>query len=207
MMWTCSRCGAIVDGAVDRCWACKNERPEPEPAPETKAVPVSQINTGPAPTDRVSESAPGIAPMPSPDSPFSSPSETVSTGAWVCSNCGETVDAGFEVCWSCGTGIDGAEDPEFESARETAASGDREALEPGSAPWSCSRCQGSLEPGFVADYQHGQTMYPSEWVAGTPKPSFLIGTRRGDRRYPIRAFRCRRCGRLEFWARGSAEDD
>jgi len=207
MMWTCPRCGAVVDGAVDRCWACKHQRPEPEPALKTKAVPVSEFNTEAAPTDEVSESGPGIAPPTSPDSPFSSPSETAATGAWVCSKCGETVDAGFQVCWSCGTSLDGVEDPEFENARETAASGDCEELKPSSAPWSCIRCQGPLEAGFVADYGHGHTMYPSEWVSGTPTPSFLIGTRRGDRRYPIRAFRCGRCGRLEFWAGESDEED
>jgi hypothetical protein len=43
-------------------------------------------------------------------------------------------------------------------------------------------------------------MNPSEWVAGTPQPSFWTGTWTGDRRYPIQAFRCMRCGHLEFWA-------
>jgi len=141
------------------------------------------------------------------------------TGSWTCSKCGETVDAGFLVCWSCGTSIDGVEDPSFVVVDESAPGDDESAAvsfpdddaldEPmeGPAPRSCIRCQGPLEPGFIADFQHGSSvMKPSEWVAGTPQPSFWTGTWTGGQRYPIQAFRCRHCGYLEFRA-GEPEDD
>jgi hypothetical protein len=132
---------------------------------------------------------------------------------WICPKCGETVDAGFQVCWSCGTSVEGVEDPEFESALETPAAGhhsgaitfhEEDSDEPSSGPVArqCAHCQGALEPGFIADFQRGQyVMTPSEWVAGNPQPSFWTGTWTGDRRFPIQAFRCTRCGQLEFWAR------
>jgi hypothetical protein len=138
------------------------------------------------------------------------------TRPWTCSKCGETVDAGFLVCWSCGTSVEGIEDPSFVSACETDL-GDNESQavtfldddlqepKPGPVPQPCSRCEGSLEPGFIADFRHGG-MGPSEWVAGTPQPSFWTGTWIGDRRYPIQAFRCMQCGHLEFWA-GEAVDN
>src|SRR5262249_11665014 len=84
---------------------------------------------------------------------------------------------------------------------------DLEEPKSGPAPRPCSRCQGPLEPGFIADFRSGHAwMNPSEWVAGDPQPSFWTGTWTGDRRYPIRAFRCRHCGHLEFWA-GEPVDD
>jgi hypothetical protein len=72
--------------------------------------------------------------------------------------------------------------------------------EAGSATRKCIRCQGPLEPGFIADFQHSCQMLPSEWIAGNPQSSFWTGTWTGDRRLPIQAFRCRHCGYLEFWA-------
>jgi hypothetical protein len=131
---------------------------------------------------------------------------------WTCPKCGETVDAGFLVCWSCGCSIEGVEDPTFASTLETPP-GDEESRaidflnddmeEATSIPvvQRCAHCQGPLEPGFVADFQRRQyTMTPSEWVAGSPQPSFWTGTWTGDRRFPIQAFRCTQCGHLEFWA-------
>jgi hypothetical protein len=143
------------------------------------------------------------------------------TESWTCVKCGETVDAGFLVCWSCGTSIDGVEDPSFVSVQETETGdaespviiiSDEDPEEPGPDGHSrtCTLCQGPLEPGFIADYQRVQTIHtmmkPSEWVAGTPEPSFWTGTWTGERRYPIQAFRCRRCGHLEFWAGEPADN-
>jgi hypothetical protein len=171
-----------------------------------------------APADEFTESAPETAPASGSLGPVSPPSEMSATESWTCSKCGETVDAGFLVCWSCGTSIEGVEDPSFVSAHETAL-GDEGSQEvtlfdddldeprPGPAPPPCSRCQGPLEPGFIADFQHGHAaMNPSEWVAGSPQPSFWTGTWTGDRRYPIQAYRCRHCGHLEFWAGAPADD-
>lgn len=215
MLWTCPTCGVTVDASADRCWGCKQPRPEPEP--ESRAVSESVLNSDRefAPADEVSETVPESCSC----RRLSPPSDMSATQPWTCSKCGETVDAGFLVCWSCGTSIEGVEDPLFISGDETTLGDDEpEAVsfldnddldEPkeDAAPWSCIRCQGPLEPGFIRDFQHGSRMMkPSEWVAGTPQPSFWTGTWTGDQRYPIQAFRCRHCGYLEFRAGGPAED-
>ncbi len=199
MLWTCPQCGAAVDASADCCWGCKQPRPEPEPESRTESGPVSKRDREVAPANEVSETAPASRS----GWPSSPPSEMSATGSWTCSKCGETVDAGFLVCWSCGTSIEGVEDPSFVVVDDDALA---EPMQ-GSAPRSCIRCQGPLEPGFIADFQHGSSvMKPSEWVAGTRQPSFWTGTWTGDQRYPIQAFRCRHCGYLEFRA-GEPEDD
>ncbi len=215
MMWTCPQCGAAVDASADCCWGCKQPRPEPEPESRTESGPVPKRDREVAPANEFLETAPASgSSRPSPP-----PSEMSATGSWTCSKCGETVDAGFLVCWSCGTSIEGVEDPSFVVVDEATPGNDESAAvsgldddaldEPieGLAPQSCFRCQGPLEPGFIADFQRGNSvMKPSEWVAGTPQPSIWTGTWTGDRRYPIQAFRCRHCGYLEFRA-GKPEDD
>ncbi len=217
MLWTCPHCGAAVDTSVDRCWACKQARPEPEHASQTVSNPVPEPDREGGPADPVNESTGATAVAAASDRPLSRPLEMSATQPWKCSKCGETVDAGFLVCWSCGTSIEGVEDPSFETAHETALGGDEsqamtfldddlEGPKPGRAPRPCFRCQGPLEPGFIADFQHGRNvMNPSEWVAGTPQPSFWTGTWTGDRRYPIQAFRRGHCGHLEFWAGDPAD--
>jgi len=212
MLWTCPHCGAAVDASADRCWACKQSRPEPEPGSQAVSIPVSEPGREVAPADPNTESGSETGPGSTSVWPVSGPSAVSATESWICSRCGETVDAGFLVCWSCGTSIDGVEDPSFVSANEMAADADEtqaitfldddlEGPGPGKDPRRCFRCQGPLEPGFIADFQHGHTvMSPSEWIAGTPQPSFWSGTWTGDRRYPIQAFRCRHCGSLELWA-------
>jgi hypothetical protein len=215
MQWTCPQCGAAVDVTADRCWACKQPRPEPEPGSRTVSEPVLEPDRELAPANEVSERAPAS----SSSSPLFPPSEQSDIQPWTCSKCGESVDAGFLVCWSCGTSIEGVEDPSF--VREDASTpgddgskaisfldaNDLDEPKKGPAPRSCIRCEGPLEPGFIADFQHGGTsMKPSEWVAGTPQPSFWTGTWTGDQRYPIQAFRCRHCGYLEFRA-GEPGDD
>ncbi len=213
MLWTCPQCGAAVDASVARCWACKQPRPERESAPPvTQSNPVSKSGPAVAQADDTTDlvSDPDLVSESHWPSP---PSTEISTAQyWTCSKCGATVDAGFLVCWSCGTSIDGVEDPSFLRADESTVVADDSQVvtfvghepderipSPDSRP--CSRCQGSLEAGFIADFQRGRyVMNPSEWVAGTPQPSFWTGTWTGDRRYPIQAFRCMRCGHLEFWA-------
>jgi hypothetical protein len=210
MVWTCPHCGAAVDASADRCWACKQPRPEPEPGSQTVSLPLSEPDRIGPPADPVTESSSETGPACTPFGPISPPSEISATESWICSKCAETVDAGFLVCWSCGTSIDGVDDPSFVSADETALGADESPAftffdddqaepKPGPDPQHCFRCQGPLEPGFVADFQHS-SMSPSQWIAGTPQRSFWSGTWTGDRRYPIQAFRCRRCGHLDFWA-------
>jgi hypothetical protein len=210
MLWTCPHCGAAVDTSADRCWACSQPRPERESGPQTVSLQVPEPDGGFSPAELVTESASESVPASTSLSPFSELSEMSATQSWTCPKCGETVDAGFLVCWSCGTSIEGVEDPSFVSADETARGADESAAitfldddldepKPVALPRHCLRCQGPLEPGFIADFQPGR-MSPSEWVAGTPQPSFWTGTWSGDRRYPIQALRCIHCGRLELWA-------
>jgi hypothetical protein len=147
------------------------------------------------------------------------PSAKSATQSWICSKCAETVDAGFLVCWSCGASIEGVEDPSFVTADEESLGSDdsqaisslddhrEETTKPGPAPWLCFRCQGPLEPGFIADFRAYSSVKPSEWVAGTPQPSFFTGTWTGHRRFPIEALRCRHCGHLEFWAGEPVDSD
>jgi hypothetical protein len=215
MQWTCPQCGAVVDATADRCWACKHTRPEPEPGSRTVSEPVLEPDQEVAPANEVTDTAPSSSSC----SPLSPPTEMSATQPWTCSKCGETVDAGFLVCWSCGTSIEGVEDPSFvrddtSTLDDDGSKGisfldadDRDEPIESPTPRSCFRCQGPLEPGFIADFQRGSTvMKPSEWVAGTPQPSFWTGTWTGDRRYPIQAFRFRHCGYLEFRAGGPGDD-
>ena len=215
MQWTCPQCGAAVDASADRCWGCKQPRPEPEPGSRTVSEPVLKPDAEVAPANEVSDTAPVSGSC----SPLSPPSEIFATRSWTCSKCGESVDAGFLVCWYCGTSIEGVEDPSFVRGDESKPGEngsraisflddhDQYDLIEGPASRSCIRCRGPLEPGLIADFQRGSTvMKPSEWVAGISQPSFWTGTWTGDQRYPIQAFRCRHCGHLEFRA-GGPEDD
>jgi hypothetical protein len=65
----------------------------------------------------------------------------------------------------------------------------------------CSKCNGPMTRGFVPDFfTHGATRVPG-WQEGEPEKSFWCGTN-ADRSsiIPISAFRCDRCGFLEFYA-------
>jgi hypothetical protein len=210
MLWTCAQCGAEVDASADRCWGCNQPKPEQEAGSQTVSLPIRNPDREGPPADLVSGSDSETAHEFRTVEPSSPPAEISAIEAWACSKCGETVDAGFLVCWSCGTSIDGVEDPSFVSADETALGADEspaitfldddlEPPKPDPEPRHCFRCQGPLEPGFVADFQHS-SMSPSEWIAGTPQHSYWSGTWTGDRRYLIQAFRCRLCGHLDFWA-------
>ena len=71
----------------------------------------------------------------------------------------------------------------------------------------CPKCSGEMAQGFVPDYSHG-TINVMRWHAGQPKKSFWTGTKaRLPEGVPIGAFRCQRCGFLEFYcdARFAAE--
>jgi hypothetical protein len=64
---------------------------------------------------------------------------------------------------------------------------------------TCSNCQIEMQEGFIPDL--APKIWVSSWVAGTPKPSFLIGiTLREKDLRPIVAYRCPACGYLESYA-------
>ena len=71
---------------------------------------------------------------------------------------------------------------------------------------TCAACGCEMEEGFVID--HGHYSFPAEqqWVEGEPKRSFWTGLDIDDKRaYKVMTYRCVRCGRLESYARESAD--
>ncbi len=64
----------------------------------------------------------------------------------------------------------------------------------------CPKCQGFMVQGFVLDHTYGSQMV-STWVQGEPQRSFWSGLKGSGIELPIGAFRCDRCGYLEFYAR------
>ena len=64
----------------------------------------------------------------------------------------------------------------------------------------CPKCKGEMAQGFVPDYSYGAVLV-GRWHAGQPKKSFWTRTKaRLDEGIPIGAFRCQRCGFLEFYS-------
>ncbi len=64
----------------------------------------------------------------------------------------------------------------------------------------CPKCGGEMLLGFVPDYVHGY-IYIGNWHAGPPQKSFWYGTQaHRDDGLPIGAFRCQKCGFLEFYS-------
>ena len=64
----------------------------------------------------------------------------------------------------------------------------------------CPKCEGEMIQGFVPDYSHAAILIGS-WHEGSPKKSFWTKTKApfADG-LPIGAFRCEKCGFLEFYA-------
>ncbi len=69
----------------------------------------------------------------------------------------------------------------------------------------CPKCTNEMVQGFVLDHMHhGQRVM--QWAEGAPEKSFWSGgTKSPESKIPIGAFRCRRCGYLEFYARAEFE--
>ena len=67
----------------------------------------------------------------------------------------------------------------------------------------CPKCgKQQMEVGFVIDHTHG-SIIPGTWVDGVPIKSVWTGLKlKGRRRIPMTAYRCVRCGFVEFYARG-----
>ncbi len=66
----------------------------------------------------------------------------------------------------------------------------------------CPKCDGKMSQGFVPDFAN-DGVHIGVWHQGEPRPAFFFG---GIKRpasaagIPIGAFRCTRCGYLEFYA-------
>ena len=65
----------------------------------------------------------------------------------------------------------------------------------------CPKCKGEMVQGFLPDYFHDARSLVVAWFAGPPKKSFWSKTKapRGDG-VPVGAFRCQKCGFLEFYS-------
>jgi hypothetical protein len=64
----------------------------------------------------------------------------------------------------------------------------------------CPKCTGQMVRGFVPDNTHGGIM-PPHWYEGAAKRGFMGGTRLpSSTGLPVGAFRCRKCGLIEFYA-------
>lgn len=71
----------------------------------------------------------------------------------------------------------------------------------------CPKCRGTMVQGFVPDYSHAAILVGG-WHPGQPQKSFWTRTKAPRvNGLPIGAFRCQRCGFLEFYsdARFAAE--
>jgi hypothetical protein len=64
----------------------------------------------------------------------------------------------------------------------------------------CPKCKGEMVQGFVPDYSYGAVLVGG-WHEGLPEKSFWTRTKAPllDG-MPIGAFRCQKCGFLEFYA-------
>ena len=65
----------------------------------------------------------------------------------------------------------------------------------------CPKCQSEMVQGFVPDYYGSSWSFVMAWFAGSPKKAFWTRTKapHGDG-VPIGAFRCQKCGFLEFYS-------
>jgi hypothetical protein len=64
----------------------------------------------------------------------------------------------------------------------------------------CPKCKGQMVQGFVPDNTYGGITV-GRWFSGPPKKSFWTDTKQPTTESaPIGAFRCQKCGFLEFYA-------
>ena len=68
---------------------------------------------------------------------------------------------------------------------------------------TCSKCQGHMIQGFIADFADmEQNANVSTWVEGPPKMSLMFGTKTPAAKHvPIGTYRCSACGYLESYTR------
>ena len=67
---------------------------------------------------------------------------------------------------------------------------------------NCTQCGESTAVGFVLETGHGNGRSATIWVEGMPEKSFWdFGIKLdGKEKFPITAYRCTKCGHLEFYA-------
>jgi hypothetical protein len=65
----------------------------------------------------------------------------------------------------------------------------------------CPRCRGSMEEGFVLDRGDHSMPDLQAWIEGVPERSRWTGIKtKGRQSYPVKTYRCDRCGYLESYA-------
>jgi len=57
-----------------------------------------------------------------------------------------------------------------------------------------------MERGFLLDRGHYDSKHVPKWIEGEPTHSWLGLRTRGKESFPVRTFRCERCGWLESYA-------
>jgi len=71
---------------------------------------------------------------------------------------------------------------------------------------TCAGCGGTMEEGFVLDRGHYGFPAEQQWVEGEPQSSFWTGLKtEGRRLFKVITYRCEQCGRLDSYARQSAD--
>ncbi|MBL8143357.1 MAG: hypothetical protein JNM38_19735 [Acidobacteria bacterium] len=69
------------------------------------------------------------------------------------------------------------------------------------SPPSCPHCRTTMDPGFVVDRGHGNSMSEQKWVEGAVEKSFWLGLKtKGRDAFAVTTYRCDRCGYLESYA-------
>jgi hypothetical protein len=69
------------------------------------------------------------------------------------------------------------------------------------ASLTCPRCQGHMDEGVTLDRIHRGMNTVTQWIEGAPEKSFWTGLKmKGKEQFPVKTFRCERCGYLESYA-------
>jgi hypothetical protein len=65
----------------------------------------------------------------------------------------------------------------------------------------CLRCRGRMERGLILDRGESNMANEQKWIEGTPERRWWGAIKTSGREsFPVRTFRCERCGWLESYA-------
>ena len=64
----------------------------------------------------------------------------------------------------------------------------------------CIHCESSMEPGYIADRGHGNVTTVAKWIGDAPDTHWYGLKTRGHDKFPLSAYRCRKCGYVELRA-------
>lgn len=120
---------------------------------------------------------------------------------WNCQRCGAAEHDDVESCRSCGghhptVGVDLADGAEVGAEKADGSGSDKKL--------ACPRCSGAMEGGYLSPQLVGKpfkqtNVMPVSWHKGVVKWSMWLGYRSRSKGLPLRAFRCERCGYVEFY--------